>query len=149
VSRLGLAAVALALAATCLGCNPYLTAQSLPPPGRAGSLEAVDGFWSIKYYKLELSAGTALALTCEQGGPCRMMRAVSRDPEVAQVIPASLARLETTGWAANRPAASFVVVGKRAGTTTIEVRAKEGKRRIEVTVLAPPSPAPVMAADAR
>jgi hypothetical protein len=146
VIRLALA-VAVALAAA--ACNPYLTAQSLPPPGRAGSLEPVDGFWSVNYYKLEVSAGTALALTCSRGGPCRGLHAVSRDPAVATVVPAALARLDASAWAANRPMASFVVVGKRAGTTTIDVTAKEGKRRIEVTVLAPPSPAPVMAADAQ
>jgi hypothetical protein len=147
VTRRGLGlAGALAAAALAAGCNPYLVAQSLPPPGRTGSLDPVEGFWgSIQRYDLELSAGTVLAITCEHGGPCQDLDARSLDPDVAQVIPASLSRLDPVGHAENRPASSFVVVGKKAGTTTIRVKARSGSRRIVVTVVPAPAPAAVVA----
>ena len=138
--------LAAALGAALAGCNPYLSAQSLPPPGRTGSLAPVEGAWgSIKRYELTISTGTALAINCEHGGPCQDLEARSLDTDVAQVIPATLARLDPAGYASNRPAAQFVVVGKRAGRTTIRVKARSGTRRIVVEVVPTPAPAAVVA----
>jgi hypothetical protein len=146
VTRTTLAlAAALAVAALAAGCDPHLIAQSLPPPGRTGNLDPVDGFWTIKYYEATLSSGTALAITCEHGGPCQDLQIRSLDPDVAQVVPASLSRLDPAGAAANRPAASFLIVGKRAGKTTVRVKARSGSRRIDVTVVPVPAPAAVVA----
>jgi hypothetical protein len=128
--------LALALAA----CNPYLTQQSVAPPGRSARLDAVNGFWGLKRYRLELSEGVALALTCNQGGPCEKTRVISDDPAIAEVRPASLSALERVGFDSNAPSSAFVVVGKAPGTTKLHVTAKEGKRDVIVTVVAPPPP---------
>jgi hypothetical protein len=120
----------LALAA----CNPYLTQQSVAPPGRSARLDGVNGFWGLKYYKLELSEGVALALTCNHGGPCSKPNIRSEDPAIAEVRPASLSALERVGWTDN-------VVGKAPGTTKLHVRTSDGNRDVVVTVVAPPPPA--------
>lgn len=134
--KYALIVLALALAA----CNPTLTQQSVAPPGRAARLESVNGFWGLKHYKLELSEGVALALTCNQGGPCVKPHIQSDDPAIAEVRPASLAALERVGWTDNAAASAFVIVGKAPGTTKLHVRTKDGKRDVWVTVVAPPPP---------
>jgi hypothetical protein len=136
----------LALAA----CNPYLTQQSVAPPGRSARLDEVNGFWGLKRYRLEVSEGVALALTCYKGGPCEKLKVVSDDPTIAEVRPASLAKLASSSYystANQQPAAAFVVLGKAPGTTRLHVTAKEGKRDVVVTVIAPPvaSPPPAVA----
>jgi hypothetical protein len=129
--------LALALAA----CNPYLTQQSVAPPGRAARLDEVNGFWGLKHYRVELSEGVALALTCNRGGPCEKTKVLSDDPAIAEVRPASLAALERVGFdGTQQPASAFVIVGKAPGTTKLRVTAKEGKREVIVTVVAPPPP---------
>jgi hypothetical protein len=131
----------LLLALTLAACNPYLTQQSVAPPGRAARLDDVRGFWGLKYYRLEISEGVALALTCNHGGPCAKTRVISDDPAIAEVRPASLSALERIGFTGSAPSSAFVVVGKAPGTTKLHVTAKEGKREVVVTVIAPP-PAP-------
>ena len=131
------ALLVLALAA----CNPYLTQQSVAPPGRSARLDGVNGFWGLKYYKLELSEGVALALTCDKGGPCSKPIIRSDDPAIAEVRPASLAVLERVGWTDNVASSAFVVVGKAPGTTKLHVRTGDGNRDVVVTVVAPPPPA--------
>jgi len=130
------ALLVLALAA----CNPYLTQQSVAPPGRSARLASVNGFWGLKYYKLELSEGVALALTCNEGGPCSKPSIRSEDPAIAEVRPASLAALERVGWTDNVASSAFVVVGKAPGTTKLHVRTADGNRDVVVTVVAPPPP---------
>jgi hypothetical protein len=130
------ALVLLALAA----CNPYLTQQSVAPPGRAARLDRVDGFWGLKHYKLEISEGVALAVTCTQGGPCAKPNVVSEDPAVAEVRPASLAALERIGFDTATPSSAFVIVGKAPGTTKLHVKTASGGRDVVVTVIAPPGP---------
>ena len=83
----------------------------------------------------------ALALTCEQGGPCEHPHIASDDPAIAEVRPASLAALQQVGFTMQIPASAFVVIGKAPGTTKLHVRTKKGKRDIVVTVVAPPPPA--------
>ena len=131
-------------------CNPYLQQQSVAPPGRAARLDEVSGFWGLKRYRLEISEGVALALTCSEGGPCEKMKVVSDDPAIAEVRPASLAALQAIGYgtagngAMQQPMAAFVVVGKAAGKTRLHVTAKEGDRDVIVTVVAPPPSAPLV-----
>ena len=81
-----------------IACNPHIYQQSAPPPGRSARLDSVDGFWGVKRYRLEISQGVALALTCEQGGPCEKTRVVSDNPAIAEVRPASLSALEAVGY---------------------------------------------------
>jgi hypothetical protein len=85
---------ALGLAA----CNPYLTQQSVAPPGRSARLDEVNGFWGLKRYRLEVSEGVALALTCYKGGPCEKLKVVSDDPAIAEVRTASLAQLASPSY---------------------------------------------------
>lgn len=125
----------LALAA----CNPYLTAETVAPPGRAARLDEVTGFFGVtKSYRLEVTQGVALAFTCSYGGPCEHMTAVSDNPAIAEVRPASLASLRVSGLTSTATASASVVVGKTVGTTRVHVHSKEGDRDIAVTVVAPP-----------
>lgn len=137
-------ALAFAAATACLalaaGCNPYLTAQSAAPPGRAARLDEVRTFWGIQSYRLQLSQGVALAVTCHLGGPCERLTASSDNPAIAEVRHASLATLQRSGLYNQATAAAVVVVGKAPGTTHIRVRSKEGHRDIAVTVVGPPGP---------
>ena len=129
-------AAGLALAA----CNPYLAQQSVAPPGRSARLDEVKGFWGLKHYRLELSEGVALALTCNQGGPCEKPNIISDDPAIAEVRTASLAALERVGFTDHAPSSAFVVIGKAPGRTKLHVKTKDGKRDVVVTVIAPPPP---------
>ena len=138
--RLALLAL-LAVAA----CNPYLMQQSVAPPGRSARLDEVTGFWgNITYYRLELSEGVALALTCQHANPCEKLKVLSDDPAVAEVRTASLSQLQSGPYAMSnpQPASAFVIVGKKPGSTRIKVSAREGHRTVVVTVVAPPVPNP-------
>jgi hypothetical protein len=128
--------LAIALAA----CNPTLTQQSVAPPGRAARLDPVNRFWGLKHYRLELSEGVALAVTCDQGGPCAKPIMVSEDPAIAEVRQASLQALQQVGFSSTALASAFVIVGKAPGTTKLHVKTKDGKRDVLVTVIAPPGP---------
>jgi len=133
------AIVAIALASL-TGCLPTLTSQSLPPPGRTARLDAVDGFWQTKYYRLELTEGVAFALTCERGGPCEKLVAKSDDPAIADVRPASLGMFEPSDFRGNKMAsAALVIVGKQPGETWVRLRSKDGNRDVKVTIVAPPA----------
>ncbi len=123
-------------------CNPYLQAQSVAPPGRAARLDEVTGFWgTVKSYRLELSRGVAIAITCNHGAPCEHVRAVSDNPAIAEVRAASLGVLEKNAWANTAQAsAALVIVGKAPGTTRVRVTAKEGHREIAVTIVGSPDP---------
>ena len=123
-------------------CDPYLYQQSVAPPGRSARLDEVTGFWgSIKSYRVELSRGVALAVTCNQGAPCEHMRAVSENPAIAEVRAGSLGVLEKNPFQNDgKPAAAFVIVGKSPGTTRIHVTAKEGHRDVAITVVGSPDP---------
>lgn len=133
------AALAIALASL-TGCLPTLSGQSVPPPGRTARLDAVDGFWQTKYYRLELTEGVAFALTCNKGGPCEKLVAKSDNPAIADVRPASLSRLEPNDYRGNQTAASaIVIVGKQAGETWVRLRSKDGDRDVKVTIVAPPT----------
>lgn len=145
MKALAFVVVAAALAA----CNPYLTQQSVAPPGRTARLDEVNGFWGLKHYRLAISEGVALALTCNRGSPCENTTVVSDDPAIAEVRPASLAQLEPVGLSDRIPASAFVVIGKAPGKTTLHVRAKQGRRDIVVTVVPRPGATPVTTAGAK
>ena len=134
----------LAVVAFAAGCNPTLSAQSLAPPGRAARLDAVEGFWGIKSYKLELSRGIAIAVTCNYGGPCAKLHVTSDDAAIAEVRDASFGVLQPSAGPTYEPsnqttAAAFVVIGKAPGTTRLHVTTSDGGRTIKVTITPPPS----------
>jgi hypothetical protein len=138
---------ALILIALAAGCNPTLSAQSMAPPGRAARLDAIDSFWGIKGYRLALSKGVAIAVTCNHGGPCGKLRVSSDDPSIAEVHDASLGVLQPSHGGVYAPdnhatAAAFVVVGKAPGTTKVRVRTNDGGRTIDVTIVPPPATTP-------
>ena len=131
----------LLIVAALAACNPTLTVQSPQPPGRTARMDPVNGFWGLKRYRLEVSRGVAIAMTCERGGPCEHMQVTSDDPAIAEVRTASLGVLQPIGvgaYAGNQTAAALVVVAKAPGTTHLHVRAKEGSRDVDVTVIAAP-----------
>lgn len=135
-------AAAVAALTAITACHPMLAAESPAPPGRAARLDAVNGFWGVTGYRLELSQGVALAISCTYGGPCEKLVATSDDPAIAMVRAASLATLRPVGFAENQqPAAAVVIVGKAPGTTTIRLRSKDGGRDVRVTVVPPPATA--------
>jgi hypothetical protein len=132
--------VAIVIIIVMTGCSPVLTTRSVAPPGRTARLDEITGFWgNIKSYKVELSQGVALAMTCYQMGPCTDVKITSDDPAVAEVRPASLGVLQVSGLANAATAAGLVVVGRTPGKTTVHVVAKEGKREIAVTIVPPPA----------
>ena len=136
-ARLRAGAVAALLAAL-PGCLPTLTAESLPPPGRTARLDAITGFWGVRGYRLELSQGVAIAVSCTASGPCEQLTASSDDPAIAEARPAALNVLRPTGYSFNQqPAAAIVVVGKQPGRTTVRLHSAAGDRKIQITVAAP------------
>jgi hypothetical protein len=130
---------ALVLLALLTGCLPTLTAQSPAPPGRSARLDAVDGFWQPKSYRLELSTGIAIAVTCDRGSPCEHMKVTSDDPAIAEVRMASLGVLERSYTGDAQTSAAMVVIGKGTGSTTVHVHAEQGDRVIAVSVIPPPA----------
>jgi len=142
-------AVAFAALASLAGCLPTLVAESSAPPGRAARLDAITGFWGVTGYRVELSQGTALALSCDHGGPCEHLLATSDDGAIAEVRPASFSAMRPAGYTGNlQPAAAVVVVGKAPGITTVRLRSRAGARDVQVTVVPPPA-TPTSAAVAR
>ena len=134
-----LCAIAVILAMT--GCAPHLVAQSAAPPGRSARLDEVRGFWgNVKSYRIELSAGVALAVNCHQAGPCEQVNVTSDDPRIAEVRAASLGTLERNGLENQATSTGVVVVGKGSGKTMLHLRTKRGKREIAVTIVPPPIP---------
>jgi hypothetical protein len=123
-------------------CNPYLQAESAQPPGRSARLDEVTGFWgTVKSYRLELSRGVAIAISCRMGSPCEHMRAVSDNPAIAEVRAASLGVLEKHPFSDTaQTSAAMVIVGKSTGTTKIHVDSKDGYREIAVTIIGSPGP---------
>jgi hypothetical protein len=126
------------------GCLPTLSAQSAAPPSRAARLDAITGFWGQpKAYRLELSQGVAIAMTCNKGGPCRNVRLASDDPSIAEVRMGALSKLEVVSYDGNQQTSSaLVVVGKAPGSTTIRVRTAGGGQDIHVTIISPPTSNP-------
>jgi hypothetical protein len=136
-------ACVLGVGALLAGCLPTLAAQSTAPPSRAARLDPIDGFWQPKGYRLELSQGVAIAVTCNKGAPCREMRLSSDDPAIAEVRSASLSRLEYSAFSGSQATASaLVVVGKSPGMTTVRVRTAGGDQTIAVTVVPSPTSNP-------
>jgi hypothetical protein len=132
------AAVAVILALS--ACNPYLQAQSAAPPGRSARLDEVDPFWGLKYYRIEISRGVALAVTCNQGGPCEHVKVVSDSPAIADARAASLGVLERNGMFNQATSAAVVIVGKAPGKAHLHLTAAEGERDIYVMVVDAPRP---------
>lgn len=145
-TRSGFTAAAVTALLAITACHPMLAAESPAPPGRSARLDAVDGFWGVQSYRLELSQGVALAVSCTYGGPCEKLVATSDDMTIAEVRAASLQTLRPVGYMGNQqPAAAVVIVGKAPGTTTIRLHSQDGGRDIRVTVVPPPAPPAVTA----
>ena len=141
--RLGWLLALAALAA----CNPTLTVQSPQPPGRIARMDPVRTFWGLQRYRLALSRGVAIAITCDLDGPCEHMQIRSDNPAIAEVRPASLGLLQQGGIYGEQTSAALVVVGKAPGETRIHVRTHGKQRDVVVTVVAPPgTPAALTAA---
>jgi hypothetical protein len=119
-------------------CSPSLSAQSVAPPGRSARLDPVKGFWGTKSYRVEISQGVALAMTCYHGGPCQRVRVISDNPAIAEARLASLGVLQASSWTDAATASALVIVGKAPGTTRVHVSTADGGREIAVTVIAPP-----------
>lgn len=139
-------AIAFAVLVALTACNPQLVVESPAPPGRTARLDAVNGFWGVKSYRMEVTAGVAIAMTCDRGGPCEHMKVVSDDPQIAEVRPASLSLLKPSpmpyaSYRDQQTAAALVVIGRHPGKTTVRVTAEEGHREIEVEVVAAPQTA--------
>lgn len=134
----------LSLALLVQACNPTLMVESPSPPGRTARMESVDNWLGItQRYKLEITAGVAIALTCERGSPCDHMTVTSDDPKIAELRAASLSVLKRMSPYSSLPqqqtAAGLVVIGKQPGTTRLRVKTeRQGEREIAVTVVAPP-----------
>ncbi|HEY0253490.1 MAG TPA: hypothetical protein VGC41_18275, partial [Kofleriaceae bacterium] len=104
------AACVLALLLVMQACNPTLTVESPQPPGRTARMESVDNWWGVtKFYKLEISEGVAMAVTCQRQTPCDHMQVASDDPNVAELRPASFVGQKPMQ---QQPAAGLVIVGK-------------------------------------
>jgi hypothetical protein len=143
MSRLIVPIFLLCAAGTFTACAPTLVAQSTPPPGRIARLDAVDGFWGVKSYRMEITVGVALAVTCyRMGAPCEQLQVRSDDLKKVEAHAASLHTLERSHISGNQaPASGVVLVGKSPGTAKLFVKTKRGTREIAVTVVAPPEPA--------
>ena len=129
---------ALALLVAVTACNPYLVAQSPAPPGRSARLDSMDGFWGLKYYRMEISTGVAMALTCNRNGPCEHVKVVSDNPAIVEVRPASLGVLDKTYLGEAKTEAAIVVVGRAPGTAKLHLSAEEGERDVVVRVIPAP-----------
>ncbi len=130
---------ALLLAATSLSlsaCGPFFHAASTPPPTRTASLNRASD-------QIEISTGVALAFECRSGGtPCEDAKAVSQDPNIAQVLPAHINRTtERWRWRGPQPRTGFVVYGVAPGKTTLRVTYNgDSEGQLSVTVLPDPQP---------
>ncbi len=139
----GKLAILGALAASVAACNPILTAESPSPPGRSARLDPVYGFWDVKSYRLELSQGAAIAISCSRGATCEHMTVVSDDPAIAEIRGASFGVLHHAPLGNNaQTVAALVVVGRAAGTTHVHVHAEQGDRDVAVTIVPQPAPKP-------
>jgi hypothetical protein len=140
VTRLALSLLSLSLSVA--ACDPALTTQTAAPPGRTALFEDVTGFWgTVQSYKLEISQGTAIAVTCSRGGPCTDAALTADNPALVDARRAALGTLVPNGLNGNLATESaFVIFGKAPGTTHLHLHAKQGDRDIAVTVVAQPQP---------
>src|SRR5689334_13908522 len=93
------AVLAVALLVAMTACNPYLHADSPAPPGRTARIDPVRNFWEVvKYYRMEVSTGVAMALTCDYDGPCEHVKVRSEDPNIADFRTASLSVLKPLAY---------------------------------------------------
>lgn len=130
----------VAVVAAAAGCAPVLEAESPAPPGRTARLDRVEGFWGVKSYRVELSQGAALAVSCQRGQSCEHMTVTSDDPTIAEVRPASLALLRPNLYGAGATTvAELVIVGRAPGVTHLHVHAEQGDRDVAVTIIPQPA----------
>jgi hypothetical protein len=128
MSRRACLLIALAIGLVASGCGPWFYSVTTPPPTRTAELNTKDK-------TITLSPGVALGVICEKSGPCRNASATSDDPNIARILPAHLNHLHYAGFAGNRQAATFVVVGITPGKTKVRVTSSDGDKTLTVTVL--------------
>ncbi|UQA60362.1 hypothetical protein [Polyangium aurulentum] len=132
-------AAILAASALAAGCDPTISALTLPPPTAVAELDATAE-------TVRLSQGIALAVECKyRGSPCESAEASSDDEAIVKVLPAYvdlLAPGDGTGYtqrAASDPRAVFVIVGNGQGAANVTITSEDASDAIlSVTVLPPP-----------
>jgi hypothetical protein len=122
---------AIAIAASTLGCQLPLEYQALtsPPPLTQAELQEDPG----GDVSITLSKDIALAFSCwdpSTGEPCADVSATMLDPTVASVLDGYLA-----ADASGAPQSALVIVGVRAGDTTLNVTSRGGETPISVTIV--------------
>ncbi|AUX39654.1 uncharacterized protein SOCE26_010490 [Sorangium cellulosum] len=127
--------VALSCAALMTACSPDLGAVTVPPPGAVAELDNDEE-------TVELTRGIALGFECTfQGAPCAAAAAEIDDPNIASVFPAYvdlLSRDHGNGaLPTGKPRAVFVIVGGKAGSTTLQISSDDGDLAFSVTVVDP------------
>ncbi len=122
------------------GCAPWVHTVSVPPPSRVGTLwvKTRDGEDTLRVGK-----GVALAIECRDvwsGGPCDDARASTRDPKIARVLPAHLAKTKSP-WLDHAYAdenvshrSVFVIAGVEEGETELTLTSESGNRTFLVSV---------------
>ncbi len=133
MKRAALASALLAACACALGCSPRIVAISPAPPDRVLELDEAHD-------RIELSDGVGIGFECyRDGSSCREPRAVTRDPAVVRVYPAHLAHVDYSwGYAPQRTATGFVLVGMSPGRTTLHVESEGWSHDYEIEVLQAP-----------
>jgi hypothetical protein len=117
------------------GCGPYLAALTAPPPLQTATLDDVA-------QTIELSAGVALAFSCESWAamPCQNAKARTDDAAVAQIYQAHLNHL-SRDWGAGpgqrgpRIETGFVIAGLKPGKTTLRLSSDDGELAFAVEVV--------------
>ena len=127
-------AIVVALIFWASACGPSLYSQSAPPPGRTAAFDDRDG-----HYDLDISQGVAIAISCDDSGPCRDVVVATEDAAIADVKGASFGNLERNAYTMRTlTPAGIVIIGKSPGKTRVKVKTKGGDKTIHVHVLAPP-----------
>ena len=126
-------AIGLLLLGLLPGCGPYLAARTTPPPLRTAVLDDVA-------QTIELSAGVALAFSCDNwtAMPCQNAKARTDDAAVAQVYAAHLNQLSHDwgpGQRGPRVETGFVIAGLKPGKTTLRVSSDDGEAVFAVEVV--------------
>jgi hypothetical protein len=128
------AVIVIALLFWASGCGPSLYSQSAPPPGRTAALDENDG-----HYDLDISQGVAIAIACENGGPCKDVVVTTENEAIADVKGASFSKVEKNLYTSyTSTPAGIVIVGKSPGKTRVKVKTNDGSKTIHVHVLPPP-----------
>lgn len=126
----------LAIASLATGCGDvYLEALTVPPPGKAATLDTENR-------TLELSRGIAFAFACTESGgysgPCRDATITSTEPSIATAFSSYVDELDRAydgGDLGPRNKSAFVIVGMTPGTTDVRITTEGEDVTISVSVV--------------